>query len=71
MRDENILKLKSLATQLVEFADLAGQDSEDDRCFLLYGLTRDCGYRILAEAEREAKFHAEKKKAIGSDDGER
>lgn len=67
MSDSNIAKLKVLATRLVEFADVAGQSSEDDRCFLLYGLTRDCGYKILAEADREAKFHAERKKAMGVD----
>lgn len=59
--DENIVRLKFLAGQLVTFADTAVQESRDDRCFLLYGLTRDYGYRILAEAEREWKNHAEKK----------
>ncbi|GEM_PF-1807322 len=57
IQDENIVRLKFLADQLVTFADSAGQQSCDDRCFLLYGLTRDFGYRILAEAEREWKNH--------------
>lgn len=67
MCDENISKLKYLATQLVEFADEAVEKSRDDRCFLLYGLTKDCGYRILAEADKECRYHAEKRKAAGAD----
>ncbi len=67
MSDENIEKLKQLASQLVEFADYASDRSDDDRCFLLYGLTKDCGYKILAEAEREWKNHVAQRRVISSD----
>jgi len=58
--DENIVRLKSMASQLVEFADFACQVSKDDRCLLLYGITMDCGYRLLAEAEREWENHTKR-----------
>lgn len=65
MDDENIEKLKYLATQLVEFSSFATDNSKDDRCLILYGLTRDCGYKILAEAEKEWKNHTLQRKAMG------
>lgn len=64
MSKENIDKLKVLANQLVQFADDAEQRSNDDRCFMLYGLTRDCAYRILAEADKAGQ-HAEARRARG------
>ena len=64
MDDENIVRLKCLATQLVEFANYASEVSKDDRCFILYGLTKDCGYKILAEAEREWKNHTTQRKGV-------
>jgi len=64
MGDDNIEKLKVLAEQLVQFADFAELNSDDDRCFLLYGLTRDYGYRILVEAEKEWNNHAERRRAM-------
>lgn len=64
INDENIIRLKFLATQLVSFADSAAQNSCDDRCFLLYGLTRDYGYRILSEAEREWSHHSVRQQAV-------
>lgn len=67
MSDENIEKLKMLASQLVEFADYASDRSDDDRCFLLYGLTKDCAYKILAEAEREWNNHIAQRKAMSRD----
>jgi hypothetical protein len=68
MSDENIEKLKMLANQLVEFADYASDKSSDNRCFLLYGLTKDCGYKILAEAERECQNHAARKRNMSMND---
>lgn len=60
--DENMIRLKFLAGQLVSLADAAVQEECDDRCFLLYGLTRDYGYKIMTEAERECRCHDEQRK---------
>ncbi len=60
--DENMIRLKLLAEQMVSLADEAIQEDCDDRCFILYGLTRDYGYRIMAEAERECQSHDQRRK---------
>ena len=48
-----------LTRQLIELADKGQVYSEDDGCVLLYGIIRDCAYRIKAEAERERDIHLE------------
>ena len=38
-------------------ADMGDLDSEDDGCRVLYGVVRDCAYKIRAQAERERDAH--------------
>jgi len=55
--NKNIRESLSLAKELIGFADHGQAESKDDGCLLLYGLVRDCGYRIREEAEREKRVH--------------
>lgn len=49
-----------LARQLTLLADEGEADSSDDGCVVLYGVVRDCAYRIRAQAAKEKEAHAEK-----------
>ena len=46
-----------LARELIILADDGEADSKDDGCVLLYGIIRDCAYKIRAQAEREREMH--------------
>jgi hypothetical protein len=43
--------------QLIILADEGEAASSDDGCAVLYGIVRDCAYRMRAEAERERDRH--------------
>jgi hypothetical protein len=47
---------------LIILADEGERDSRDDGCRLLYGVIRDCAYKIKNEAEREKLAHQTNKK---------
>jgi hypothetical protein len=55
--NENIKEALRLSRELIILADNGERDSDDDGCILLYGIIRDCAYRIKAEAEREIEAH--------------
>ena len=46
-----------LVGQMNELADKGHEVSEDDGCLLLYGIIRDCAYRIRGEAQKELEKH--------------
>lgn len=46
-----------LARQLTLLADNGEAASRDDGCVVLYGIIRDCAYRIRGRAEREREVH--------------
>ncbi|MBN2713882.1 MAG: hypothetical protein JXR97_15800 [Planctomycetes bacterium] len=54
--NEQIEKAIKLSSDMIDLAQNGEIVAEDDRCVVLYGLIRDCGYKIktLAEKEREA-----------------
>lgn len=58
--DDNIRKALKMATELVILADEGDAAMEDDGCGVLYGVVRDCAYKIRAEAERERDAHITK-----------
>ena len=58
--DDNIRKALNAATELVILADEGDAAMEDDGCGVLYGVVRDCAYKIRAEAERERDAHITK-----------
>jgi hypothetical protein len=55
--NENIRKALSMATDLMILADNGEMAMEDDGCGVLYGVVRDCAYKIRAEADREREAH--------------
>ena len=44
---------------MIILSDEGEAESIDNGCALLYGVIRDCAYRIRAEAERERDQHIE------------
>ncbi len=59
---EHIREALKLSRDLIILADEGERDSKDDGCILLYGVMRDCAYKIKSEAEREKQAHKEKNK---------
>ena len=55
--NDNIRRALKMATELVILADEGEAAMEDDGCGVLYGVVRDCAYRIRVEAERERGAH--------------
>ena len=45
------------ARRLIILADEGEADSGDDGCSVLYGVVRDCAYKIRAQAEHERDVH--------------
>ena len=46
-----------ISRRLIILADEGEGRSDDDGCFVLCGVIRDCAYRIRAQAEREREAH--------------
>ncbi len=55
----NIRKAFDLVRQMIILSDEGEAQSTDNGCALLYGVIRDCAYRIRSEAEREKEQHME------------
>ncbi|MBU8901389.1 MAG: hypothetical protein KOO69_01480 [Victivallales bacterium] len=55
--NEHIKESLDLVRNLIILADEGERDSRDDGCRLLYGVIRDCAYKIKNEAERERNAH--------------
>lgn len=53
----NIKLLILAAKELIEVADKGQAECVDENCVSLYGLAKDCGYRIRTAAERESAAH--------------
>ena len=60
MSDRNIKKAIALAEELLLLAWKGQEESRDPGCASLFGVVRDCGYRVRAEAERERAAHADR-----------
>jgi len=60
--NEHIKETLELVRGLIILADEGERDSRDDGCRLLYGVIRDCAYKIKNEAEREKLAHQTNKK---------
>jgi len=54
--DKSIRETIGLAERMLKAADEGDAVREDNGCGVLYGVLRDCGFKImkLAEAERDA-----------------
>lgn len=53
----HILGALELARRLTMLADEAEAAAEDDSCVVLYGMIRDCAYKIRRRAEQEREAH--------------
>ncbi len=58
--NQHLREVLEITKQLIILADEGDLDSEDDGCHVLYGIIRDCAYKIRAKAERERSIHREK-----------
>ena len=58
--NEHIRETIAIAHRLMELADEAEAESKDNGCAVLYGIVRDCAYRIRREAQREEEAHKRK-----------
>jgi len=66
--NKHIREALELSRKMIVLADKGDLDSEDDGCRVLYGIVRDCAYKIRARAEREREAH--KKKSAWDEPGE-
>jgi len=55
--NKNIRKTLELARELTILADEGEAASKDDGCAVLYGVVRDCAYKMRAQAEKEKVSH--------------
>ncbi|MDP6523648.1 MAG: hypothetical protein QGH15_05445 [Kiritimatiellia bacterium] len=55
--NENIRKTLDLARELTILADEGEAASKDDGCAVLYGVVRDCAYKMRAQAKKEKMSH--------------
>jgi hypothetical protein len=62
MREENInLKhLIEMATAMVALADKGNNECRDENCVSLFGLAKDCAYRVRTAAVNELASHEER-----------
>lgn len=58
--NEHIIRALDLSKQLISLADKGDYDRQDDSCGVLYGVIRDCAYKIRAQAEKERDLHTAK-----------
>ena len=55
--NRNILSALEESRRLIILADEGEAASKDDGCAVLYGIVRDCAYKIRNRAERERDVH--------------
>jgi hypothetical protein len=53
----NIVKALKIAEALMDTANKGEATSGDDSCRVLFGVIRDCGYKILKQAEQQRQVH--------------
>jgi len=58
--NKNIQCVIDLCTKLLYSADQGDMQRDDDSCGVLYGIVRDCAYKMLDAAEKERKRHMDK-----------
>jgi len=53
----NIVKALKIAEALMDTANKGEATSGDDSCRILFGVIRDCAYKILKQAEQQRQVH--------------
>jgi hypothetical protein len=60
--NENIKRLLQLSREMLALADEGDLARDDESCGVLYGILRDCAYRLRALAEKEKQLHIDRGK---------
>lgn len=55
--NKNVRSLADLAVEMIEVADKGNAECHDENCVSLFGLAKDCAYRIKNAAESEMRAH--------------
>lgn len=55
--NQHIKETLEMAGRLSSLADSGEVDCQDDGCAVLYGVVRDCAYKIRGQAELEKERH--------------
>jgi hypothetical protein len=55
-----ITEIIELSEKLLAAADQGDLELEDDSCGVLFGVVRDCAYKLLAAAAKEREYHIQK-----------
>lgn len=55
--NKNLQEAVRLVKKLIILADKGEMESRDDGCRILYGVMRDCAYKIRAQVKRESEEH--------------
>ena len=58
--DKSIRETIGLAERMLKTADEGDRVREDNGCGVLYGVLRDCGFKIMKLAEAEKDAHIKK-----------
>ena len=55
--NENVARLAGIATEMIAVSDKGHAECRDENCVSLFGLAKDCAYRIRTAAEKESREH--------------
>ncbi len=58
--DQSLLKTLEMTRSMLALADEGDRDREDVGCGILFGVLRDCAYKIRRLAEQEREAHVRK-----------
>ncbi len=58
--NKNINRVLELSRKLLFIANRGDIQRQDDSCGVLYGIVRDCAYKIIDVANKERSRHIEK-----------
>ncbi|MHC4871006.1 MAG: hypothetical protein ACYTFY_04100 [Planctomycetota bacterium] len=55
--NKHIIEALELSERLINLSEDGDRYAQDDNCVILYGIIRDCAYKIKRAAEAESKRH--------------
>ncbi len=58
---EYLLQVLELAREMMELSKRGTRFASDNGCLILYGVLRDCAFKIRKIAEEELNYHREEK----------
>ena len=65
-----IQKTLVMSRRLAEVANRGEAKADDDSCAVLFGVVRDCAYKIMGRAEEERQCHRRQGRWEGGEDSE-